>query len=36
VVFSITIIQGGSSLTRCAVFGEIAVKNAAGFARRII
>jgi tricarballylate dehydrogenase len=24
----------GSSLTRCAVFGEIAGKNAAGFARR--
>ena len=24
----------GSSLTRCAVFGEIAGQNAAGFARR--
>jgi tricarballylate dehydrogenase len=25
----------GSSLTRCAVFGEIAGKNAAAFARRM-
>ena len=25
----------GSSLTRCAVFGEIAGKNAAGYARKL-